>query len=263
MPARAIIALTLALGCTLLTSGCSMSGAYCAGGGCGLEACGCGHCGEPTCGGGACGLSPSAPCDTGGCEQGDCGACHLCQRRGVPRLKGCNYTGYGCGWRTWNPIGWLFSCHPKDNWCSGCGDAYYGDYISEPPDCCDPCDCFGNWTGSRAPFAHPYDPWGNNPWGSNAWGNDAPVAGPGADLHYHRPHAPGPYDGQIIKGPVYDGPMESYGSSSKRRPAPAGRQPASVLSSRSRQAVPSVGKPPRKLTRSPHAADQWRREPVH
>jgi hypothetical protein len=30
---------------------------------------------------------------------------------------------------------------------SGCGECYCGDWHSDPPDCCDPCDCHGNWTG--------------------------------------------------------------------------------------------------------------------
>lgn len=30
---------------------------------------------------------------------------------------------------------------------SGCGDIYWGDWISYPPDNCDPCDDWGNWTG--------------------------------------------------------------------------------------------------------------------
>jgi hypothetical protein len=30
----------------------------------------------------------------------------------------------------------------------GCGEVYWGEWISDPPDCCDPCDeCYGQWTG--------------------------------------------------------------------------------------------------------------------
>jgi hypothetical protein len=30
----------------------------------------------------------------------------------------------------------------------GCGEIYWGEWISDPPDCCDPCDqCYGQWTG--------------------------------------------------------------------------------------------------------------------
>ncbi len=30
---------------------------------------------------------------------------------------------------------------------SGCGELYWGEWISDPPDRCDPCDNWGNWTG--------------------------------------------------------------------------------------------------------------------
>lgn len=47
------------------------------------------------------------------------------------------------------PLSWLFA---QFRWrgCrghSGCGETYWGGYCSDPPDCCDPCDCYGNWTG--------------------------------------------------------------------------------------------------------------------
>ena len=36
--------------------------------------------------------------------------------------------------------------HP-DKYCGcACGEAYYGDWKSHPPEC-DPCDCHGNYTG--------------------------------------------------------------------------------------------------------------------
>jgi hypothetical protein len=32
----------------------------------------------------------------------------------------------------------------------GCGDLYVGEWVSDPPDCCDPCDqCHGCWTGPQ------------------------------------------------------------------------------------------------------------------
>ena len=30
---------------------------------------------------------------------------------------------------------------------SGCGEIYWGEWISDPPDACDPCDDWGNWIG--------------------------------------------------------------------------------------------------------------------
>ena len=32
---------------------------------------------------------------------------------------------------------------------SGCGDIYWGEWLSNPPDACDPCDGCGNWVGPR------------------------------------------------------------------------------------------------------------------
>lgn len=31
--------------------------------------------------------------------------------------------------------------------CGGCGELYLGDFHGDPPDCSDPCDSCGNWTG--------------------------------------------------------------------------------------------------------------------
>lgn len=33
--------------------------------------------------------------------------------------------------------------------CAGCGDVYWGEWTSDPPDQCDPCDGCGNWVGPR------------------------------------------------------------------------------------------------------------------
>lgn len=32
---------------------------------------------------------------------------------------------------------------------SGCGEIYWGEWLSDPPDDCDPCDDCGNWVGPR------------------------------------------------------------------------------------------------------------------
>ena len=41
--------------------------------------------------------------------------------------------------------GWL---HNQATGCKGCGDIYWGEWVSDPPDCCDPCDGCGGFTGS-------------------------------------------------------------------------------------------------------------------
>jgi hypothetical protein len=47
--------------------------------------------------------------------------------------------------------------------CGGCSsELYWSEWHNDPPQCCDPCDCHGNWIGPaagyRAPYAHPYAP---------------------------------------------------------------------------------------------------------
>ncbi len=68
----------------------------------------------------------------------DCGTCDGCS--GPP----C------CGIR---PVRWVlgvlgFQCAPA---CTGCGEEYWGDWCSSPPDCCDPCDQCGNYVGPQGP----------------------------------------------------------------------------------------------------------------
>jgi hypothetical protein len=61
----------------------------------------------------------------------------------------CNTCGNGCG------CGLLCGRELPDDyrgagsyWCDcGCGELYCGDWHSYPPECCDPCDCCGNYIG--------------------------------------------------------------------------------------------------------------------
>ena len=53
--------------------------------------------------------------------------------------------------------------------CGGCGDRYWGDWYGDPPECCDPCDAWGNFTGGGyggvppAPMPGSYDDAGMAP----------------------------------------------------------------------------------------------------
>ena len=39
-------------------------------------------------------------------------------------------------------------CSRRGCWCGpNCGERYWGDFYSDPPDCEDPCDCYGNYAG--------------------------------------------------------------------------------------------------------------------
>ncbi len=93
---------------------------------------GCDTCG-PTCAGDCvsacdpCGDPCAEPCGDACCDA-SCGPCDGC--------------GQPCG-----PLSWLFGIFSWGYCGSGCGECYWSDFHSEPPDCCDPCDRCGNWTG--------------------------------------------------------------------------------------------------------------------
>lgn len=79
----------------------------------------------------------AAPCEPAYCEE--CGA-PVC-RRGCGVIRG--------------PLSAVFAllrlgtyrCYGIGENCSGCGERYWGDWYGDPPECCDPCDQFGNFTG--------------------------------------------------------------------------------------------------------------------
>jgi len=113
---------------------------------CGMRGCGeaCGPVCEEPCGPGPlrgrCGVGGAVaePCDEGCCEE--CGGPTCCRPR-LGILRG--------------PLSLIFAlfsagpcpgCGPGEP-CSGCGERYWGDWYGDPPECCDPCDCYGNFTG--------------------------------------------------------------------------------------------------------------------
>ena len=54
-----------------------------------------------------------------------------------------------CG-HVWHrgPLSCLFALFSPNAWCGpSCGQRYWGDFYSDPPDCHDPCDCYGNYSG--------------------------------------------------------------------------------------------------------------------
>ncbi len=94
-----------------------------------------------------------ATCDSGGCDSGcgptfpaSCGThapCHGLSGLALPLLS----TKLACG--------------------SGCGGVYWNEWISDPPDCCDPCNDCGQWTGHC---------------GGNSWSGQT-GCGPGHVIH--------------------------------------------------------------------------------
>lgn len=114
------------------------SGSY-GGGGC--SSCGGGRCRDASCYNEpkGCRNCPPNP------DKVDC--CNPCSRKKV----------FGCGWRTWDFIG-QWTCGSGCGTCAGCGELYRGDYASDPPACCDPCDGYGNWIGPGSGYRAHYNP---------------------------------------------------------------------------------------------------------
>jgi hypothetical protein len=69
------------------------------------------------------------------CEE-ECGPCDRTVT-GMSRWEHANCRG---------PFGWFHHLCCWGTCCNGCGEYYCGDW-SDPPDACDPCDHYGNWTG--------------------------------------------------------------------------------------------------------------------
>ena len=100
---------------------------------CGCPTCGCpdAFCGCP-CPEAACG------CSSGGCVDASCGCPDGC----------CG--GVSCGSAVVGPCP-LLQCIRNALWgCTGCGsNTYCSEWHSEPPCACDPCDCYGNYSGGN------------------------------------------------------------------------------------------------------------------
>ncbi|MEE8451131.1 MAG: hypothetical protein V3R99_04420 [Thermoguttaceae bacterium] len=80
------------------------------------------------------------------CTTGNCG--HTCEPAGVSSYGGsCGYCadpGAPCG-----PLSFVHSLFHAPSWdCGSCGERYWGDFHGDPPECCDPCDRCGNFTGA-------------------------------------------------------------------------------------------------------------------
>jgi len=88
---------------------------------------------------GCCVYRPGGPIDP--CGPNDTGVRSL-TGRGAPgdSCGGCSSCGGSCG----RQKGQIAAC----KW--GCGEVYWDEWLSDPPDCCDPCDACGNWAGPQA-----------------------------------------------------------------------------------------------------------------
>jgi hypothetical protein len=73
--------------------------------------------------------------------------CRSCGTGGDPVADPC---GDGCYGRCWHrgPLSCVFALFTRGCWWGpSCGERYWGDFYSDPPDCWDPCDGNGNYTG--------------------------------------------------------------------------------------------------------------------
>jgi len=103
----------------------------------------------------ACGPGTPVACESCGpapCEPAGVGAC------GPIAQPGCGPAfGPPCGGGCVGPcgagpcyglLGGVLRALFPPSWCgSGCGPIYWSEFHSDPPDCCDPCDRCGNFTG--------------------------------------------------------------------------------------------------------------------
>jgi hypothetical protein len=122
----------------------------------------CHTCCEPSCECGACCEScctePCCGCDSC-CECGEC--CEPC----CPPHQECCAKHFGFGQLCWEVVDTVSCCCGCGGGCGCSSEVYWSEWHNDPPRCCDPCDCYGNWTGPsansyRAPYAHAYAPQG-------------------------------------------------------------------------------------------------------
>ena len=88
-------------------------------------------CASHFCATGACGAVPGGVVtECSDCGGGGCGSC-------LGRVKSHIHAALTCG--------------------SGCGDLVWDEWIDNPPDCCDPCNDCGQWTGIRSCLPSPFN----------------------------------------------------------------------------------------------------------
>ena len=174
---RTLAALVMAVLCVLGT-GCAncgwvyapfgpgtlCTGAPCDGGcgGCAAPACApCGGCDVPTCT--SCAAPTPAACS---CEP----ACDSCDSCGVQCANTCASP---CG-----PLTWLFNVLNAGYCGDGCGEIWWGDFHGAPPECCEPCNRMGEWTGQPGGGAT------MSPSGCSSSGGGCSSCGGGSSIDY-------------------------------------------------------------------------------
>ncbi len=114
-------------------------------------------CTGPDCCNTGCGCGTEVSC---GCEPAcGCGSC--CEPCCPPKSHQCCLKHVGFGHVCWEIVDCFTSCCKSSCGCSG--EVYWSEWHNDPPRCCDPCDCYGNFTGPgnkpyRAPYSRAYSP---------------------------------------------------------------------------------------------------------
>jgi hypothetical protein len=139
---KQLILLVLACGLLLGTTGCRLLNClFCPRAMCGPQY------GGPMLGP-ACGPPCGPSCGPEG--EGACGPAAAARYEpacGMASAPACDGP-YGPAGAPCGPLTWLFRLLDGDGWYGdGCGEMYCGDFCSDPPDCRDPCDRWGNYTG--------------------------------------------------------------------------------------------------------------------
>jgi len=154
-----------------------------------------------------------------GLFSGCCGpAFRVCDGYGGGAAGPCCNT--GCDPCNWHPGKHLFG---KIGCNSGCGDLYWSDWHSQPPDCCDPCDRCGNFVG-RFFTGNPCRSGcgsccgGGGEWGGGYAGGSGCCGGAGGGYDAG-PMVPTPAGGDVM----YEaGPVRTRVTPSRATPTPIG-----------------------------------------
>jgi hypothetical protein len=103
------------------------------------------------CGSPYAGMTYDVCCETCGPNCGpSCGSCAACGQE-----AGCGSPGDGCNsCKKGNRVCPILGAFQ----CNGCGELYWSEWFNDPPRCCDPCDCYGNYLGCNNPghYRAPY-----------------------------------------------------------------------------------------------------------
>ena len=159
-----------------------------------------GGCG--TCGPAACGPVGEPACDSS-CGSSCGGSCGSAAPAAAP-LSGpaCSACGEVCGGTCGSacddpcrapcgPLTWMFDLINQGYCGDGCGEIWWGDWHGAPPDCCDPCDRCGNYTGRAGVTG-----------GTSVWGGPSACesCGQGQSGHVHRVGATAAAEPAVVAG---------------------------------------------------------------